>query len=85
MIGMRTLQLGNGSKKFRNPALPPSYLGDVVRCYGKEIDLVGQPLGGLHRGNVGVDQQRLDVFLLQGLDCLGRRNGMSTSTAEARL
>lgn len=79
--------LGNGSKKFRNPegsqdlpaytgpllmpVSPQSYLGYVVRCYGKEIDLVRQPLGGLHCGNVGVDQQCLDVFLLQGLDCLG--------------
>lgn len=53
-----------------SPTLSLSYLGDIVRCYGKEIDLVSQPLGGLHRGNIGVDQQRLDVFLLQGLDRL---------------
>lgn len=52
------------------PALPQSYLGYVVRCYGKEIDLVSQPLGSLHCGDVGVDQQSLDVFFLQGLNRL---------------
>ena len=56
-------------------ASPESYLGYVVRCYWEEIDLVSQPLGGLHGGNVGVDQQRLDVFLLQGLDRLGGQKG----------
>lgn len=50
-----------------------TYLGYVVRRYGKKIDLVSQPLGGLHCGNVGVNQQCLDVFLLQGLDRLGRK------------
>lgn len=54
-----------------SPAISQSYLGYVVRCYGKKIDLVRQPLGGLHCGDVGVDQQGLYVFLLQGLDCLG--------------
>lgn len=56
---------------FLSPASAPSYLGYIMRCYGEEVHLVGQPLGGLHRGNVGVDEQCLDVLLLQGLDRLG--------------
>lgn len=52
------------------PSSAPPHLGYIVRCYGEEVHLVGQPLRGLHCGNVGVDEQCLDVLLLQGLDRL---------------
>lgn len=46
------------------------YLSDVIRSYGQEVDLVSQALGGLDCGNVGVDQNRLDVLLLESLNSL---------------
>lgn len=59
------------------PSPSPSYLGHVVRCDGEEVHLVSQPLGGLDCGDIGVDEQSLNVFFLQGLDGLGDENGIS--------
>lgn len=47
-----------------------SYLCDVLRGDGEEVDLVCQALGGLYCGNVGVDEHRLYIFLLQCFDGL---------------
>ena len=41
-----------------------------IGLHGEEVDLVGHTLGGLHRGNIGVDEHRLDIFLAQGLEGL---------------
>ena len=49
------------------------YLGNVFRCDGQEINLIGHSLGRLHSGNVGVDENRLHSFLLQSLDSLRAR------------
>ena len=38
---------------------------------GKEIYLVGKPLGGLHSGDVGVDEDSCNPLLLHGLEGLG--------------
>ena len=43
---------------------------DEIGLHGEEVDLVGHTLGGLHRGNIGVDEHRLDIFLAQGLEGL---------------
>mmetsp|Transcript_71914 Transcript_71914/g.192008 ORF Transcript_71914/g.192008 Transcript_71914/m.192008 type:complete len:299 (-) Transcript_71914:536-1432(-) len=45
-------------------------LGDVVGGDGQEVDLVGQALGRLHRGHVGVDEHRVHPVLLERLDRL---------------
>ena len=47
-----------------------THLGDIVCCDWEEVDFVCQSFGGLDGGNVGVDQNCLDIFLLQGLDSL---------------
>lgn len=46
------------------------YLGDILCCDGQKVDFVSQPLGGLHSGNVGVDQHRLDVLLFESFNSL---------------
>jgi hypothetical protein len=39
----------------------------------QEVDLVGETLGSLNRGNVGIDQDGVDAFFLERLDGLGTR------------
>ena len=46
---------------------------DVFRSDSDEVDLVGQPLAGLDRGDVRVHQHREDPFLLHRLQGLGAR------------
>lgn len=45
-------------------------LSDIFCRDGQEVDLVSQALRGLDRSDVGVDEHRLDVLLLQSLDGL---------------
>ncbi|KAF3384345.1 hypothetical protein F1880_003105 [Penicillium rolfsii] len=45
-------------------------LANKVGVHRKEVDLISQTLGGLNSGNVGVDQDGVDAFLLQRLDGL---------------
>ena len=47
------------------------HLGDEVRRHRQEVGLVGDALGGLHRGHVGVDQDGLYSLFPQGLEGLG--------------
>lgn len=44
---------------------------DVLRVDGNEVNNVGKLLAGLNGGDVGVDENRLNTFLLQGFDGLG--------------
>ncbi len=48
-------------------------LGDELGGDGEEVDARGHALAGLDGGDVGVDEDDLDVLLLQGLDGLGAR------------
>ena len=43
---------------------------DEVRLHGEEINLVGHALRGLHGGDIGVDEHRLDALLTQGFQGL---------------
>ncbi|CAI6053242.1 unnamed protein product [Clonostachys chloroleuca] len=45
-------------------------LADELSVDREEVHLVGETLGGLNGGNVGVDEHRVDAFLLQSLDGL---------------
>lgn len=59
-------------RKEEYPLYTTSYLCDILSCDGKEVHLVSKPLGGLHCGNVWIDEDRLDVLLLQCLYGLQR-------------
>lgn len=60
---------------------------------GKEVNLVRETLGGLDSGNIGVDEDGVDTFLLQSLDGLGTgvveftglSNGKTTGTKDKNL
>jgi len=46
-------------------------VGNIFGGYGQVVDLIGQLVVGLDSRNVGIDQDRLDVGLLEGLQSLG--------------
>lgn len=48
-------------------------LSNKVRGDGEVVDLVGKTLGCLDGGDVGVDEDGVDTFLLESLDRLGTR------------
>ncbi|KAI6769203.1 hypothetical protein HG531_010307 [Fusarium graminearum] len=58
-------------------------LADEVGVDRKEVNLVGQTLGGLDSGDVGVDEDGVDALLLQGLDGLATRVIKLTSLTNA--
>ena len=56
------------STKCQEDALRLFLLDDLFykkRCHGQEINLVGNTLGSLHRGNIGIDEHRFDALFLQ--------------------
>lgn len=60
------------------------YLGDILCCDGQKVDFVSQPLGGLHSGDVGVDQHRLDVLLFESFNSLKMQKERERSTMTNR-
>ena len=46
------------------------HLAHKLGIDGQKVDLVGEALGGLDRGNVGVDQDGIDTLLLECFDGL---------------
>jgi hypothetical protein len=46
-------------------------VSDILGGDGEVVDLIGQLVVGLDGRNVGVDQDRLDVGFLEGLQSLG--------------
>ena len=49
------------------------HLLDEERGDRQEIDVVGDALGGLHRGDVGVDENGLDALFAESLQGLAAR------------
>ncbi len=47
---------------------------DEIWRYRQEVYLVGKSVGGLHGGDVGVDQDSGDAFFLEGFEGLARRS-----------
>jgi hypothetical protein len=64
-------------------ALVLNDLSDEISVDRKEVNLVGQALGGLDSGNVGVDEDSVDALLLQSLDSLTTRVIEFTSLTNA--
>eukprot|EP00906_Rhabdomonas_costata_P037803 RCo053333 len=67
-----TVQRGLATKRQQNPirTLLLDHALDEGQLDGEEVDLVRHAFAGLHSGDVGVDQHRLDLLLLQRLDGL---------------
>jgi len=51
-------------------ALLLQHVGDIVGGDGQEVDLRGEVVRGLDGSDVGVDEDRVDVALSEGLDSL---------------
>ena len=67
---------GGLSAKREKHAVGALFFDDAlhkVGCYRQEVDLVGNAFGGLHGGNVRVDENGLDAFFSQRLESLRAR------------
>ena len=58
------------SEKYAVGTLFFDDLLDEVGGHREKIDFVGESLGGLHRGDIGVDEHGGDTLLLHGLEGL---------------
>ena len=54
-----------------------------IGCHGEKVNLVSHSLGGLYRGNIGINQNGLDSLFLQGFE--GLRTGVVKFTSLANL